>query len=113
MDKIRSWVRLALLGCWFVIPAPAIALETINVVLTSKALQYVFLPIAQDRGYMKEEGIDLKIVYMQNAPGLQALTAGNVQFSGSGAAPWSPFPKAARRSRPYWRSMTRCFNGSS
>ena len=73
MDKIRSWVRLALLGYWFVIPAPAIALETINVVLTSKALQYVFLPIAQDRGYMKEEGIDLKIVYMQNAPGLQAL----------------------------------------
>ena len=86
MDKIRSWVRLALLGCWLVIPAPAIALETINVVLTSKALQYVFLPIAQDRGYMKEEGIDLKIVYMQNAPGLQALTAGNVQFSGSGSS---------------------------
>jgi ABC-type nitrate/sulfonate/bicarbonate transport system substrate-binding protein len=86
MDKIGSWVRLALLGYWFVIPAPAIALETINVVLTSKALQYVFLPIAQDRGYMKEEGIDLKIVYMQNAPGLQALTAGNVQFSGSGSS---------------------------
>ena len=86
MDKIRSWVLLALLGYWFVIPVPANALETINVVLTSKALQYVFLPIAQDRGYMKEEGIDLKIVYMQNAPGLQALTAGNVQFSGSGSS---------------------------
>jgi hypothetical protein len=62
MDKMKSSVLLSFLAYWFVIPAPAIALEPINVALTSKALQYVFLPIAQDRGYMKEEGIDLKIV---------------------------------------------------
>src|SRR5215470_2861183 len=86
MGKTRAPRFVSLLMCWFLIPAPAMALETINVVLTSKALQYVFLPIAQDRGYMKEEGIDLKIVYMQNAPGLQALTAGSVQFSGSGSS---------------------------
>src|SRR5687767_1251761 len=60
--------------------------ETVTVALTSKAFQYTILPVAQERGYMKEEGIDLKIVYMQNAPGLQALTAGNVQFSGSGTS---------------------------
>jgi ABC-type nitrate/sulfonate/bicarbonate transport system substrate-binding protein len=60
--------------------------ETVTVALTSKAFQYTILPIAQERGYMKEEGIDLKLVYMQNAPGLQALTAGNVQFSGSGSS---------------------------
>jgi ABC-type nitrate/sulfonate/bicarbonate transport system substrate-binding protein len=86
MGKIRALVFISLLAYWLVMPAPATALETISVALTSKALQYVFLPIAQDRGYMKEEGIDLKIVYMQNAPGLQALTAGNVQFSGSGSS---------------------------
>jgi len=84
MGKIRGAFFVSLLMCCFVTPAPATALETISVALTSKALQYVFLPIAQDHGYMKEEGIDLKIVYMQNAPGLQALTAGNVQFSGFG-----------------------------
>ena len=86
MVKIRNSGLLLLLGYWLVMPPPANTMDTINVVLTSKALQYVFLPIAQDRGYMKEEGIDLKIVYMQNAPGLQALTAGNVQFSGSGSS---------------------------
>ena len=48
----------------------ALGLETINVVLTSKAFQYVPVVIAQERGYMKEEGIELKFVYMQNAPGL-------------------------------------------
>src|SRR4051812_12459912 len=60
--------------------------EIVTVALTSKAFQYTILPIAQDRGYLKEEGIELKLVYMQNAPGLQALTAGNVQFSGSGSS---------------------------
>jgi NitT/TauT family transport system substrate-binding protein len=35
---------------------------------------------------MKEEGLDLKFVFMQNAPGLQALTTGAVQFSGSGSS---------------------------
>lgn len=36
--------------------------ETVTVALTSKAFQYTILPVAQERGYMKEEGIDLKIV---------------------------------------------------
>jgi ABC-type nitrate/sulfonate/bicarbonate transport system substrate-binding protein len=62
------------------------AVETLNVALTSKAFQYVPLVIAQDRGYMKEEGIELKFVFMQNAAGLQALIANAVQFSGSGSS---------------------------
>ena len=44
------------------------------------------LYIAQERGYMKEEGLDLKLVFMQNAAGLQALIANQVQFSGSGSS---------------------------
>lgn len=62
------------------------ALDTVTAALTSKAFQYVPLVIAQDRGYMKEEGLDLKLVYMQNSVGLQALIADTVQFSGSGSS---------------------------
>jgi NitT/TauT family transport system substrate-binding protein len=65
---------------------PAAALDTLSVALTSKAFQYVPLVIAQDRGYMKDEGLDLKFVFMQNAPGLQALIVNQVQFSGSGSS---------------------------
>jgi NitT/TauT family transport system substrate-binding protein len=64
----------------------AFALETITVALTAKAFQYTILPVALDRGYMKEEGIDLKITYMQAAPSLQAVTAGSAQFSGAGSS---------------------------
>jgi NitT/TauT family transport system substrate-binding protein len=74
-------VALALLTA-----GPADSVETVSVALTSKAFQYVPVVIAQERGYMKEEGIDLKFVFMQNAPGLQALIANTVQFSGSGSS---------------------------
>ena len=66
--------------------AAANALDTVTAALTSKAFQYVPLVIAQERGYMKEEGLELKLVYMQNAAGLQALIANAVQFSGSGSS---------------------------
>ena len=84
MRKLLTLLSLAVI---FSMPMRfASGIETINVVLTSKAFQYVPLVIAQERGYMKEEGIELKFVYMQNAPGLQALLTDAVQFSGSGSS---------------------------
>ncbi len=57
-----------------------LALDTVIATLTSKAFQYVPLVITQERGYMKEEGLELKLVFMQNAADLQALIANAVQF---------------------------------
>jgi len=62
------------------------ALDTVTAALTSKAFQYVPLVIAQERGYLKEEGLELKLVFMQNAARPQALIANAVQFSGSGSS---------------------------
>jgi ABC-type nitrate/sulfonate/bicarbonate transport system substrate-binding protein len=76
-----------LLTTMLLLPAQAVlALDTVTAALTSKAFQYVPLVIAQERGYMKEEGLELKLVFMQNAAGLQALIANAVQFSGSGSS---------------------------
>ena len=84
---MRKFLILFSLAVIFLAPARSgLALETLTVALTSKAFQYVPVVIAQERGYMKEEGIDLKFSFMQNAPGLQALLAGAVQFSGSGSS---------------------------
>ena len=47
-----------------------------------KAFQYVPLVIAQERAYMKEEGLELELVYVQNAAGLQALIANAGPFFG-------------------------------
>jgi NitT/TauT family transport system substrate-binding protein len=82
----KDLIDLAFLAVTGLVDRPAAALDTLSVALTSKAFQYVPLVLAQDRGYMKEEGLELKFVFMQNAPGLQALIANQVQFSGSGSS---------------------------
>ena len=85
---MRTRVNLIFLAVLLFTPISSTqALDTVTAALTSKAFQYVPLVIAQERGYMKEEGLDLKMVYMQNAVGLQALIANQVQFSGSGSNP--------------------------
>ena len=83
MKKIASAILFSLL---ITSVTAANALDTVTAALTSKAFQYVPLVIAQERGYMREEGLELKLVYMQNAAGLQALIANAVQFSGSGSS---------------------------
>lgn len=83
MKKIASAILFSLL---ILSVTAANALDTVTAALTSKAFQYVPLVIAQERGYMKEEGLELKLVFMQNAAGLQALIANAVQFSGSGSS---------------------------
>ena len=40
--------------------AEAHGLETVNLALTNTNFQMILYPIAQERGYMKEEGIDLR-----------------------------------------------------
>jgi ABC-type nitrate/sulfonate/bicarbonate transport system substrate-binding protein len=64
----------------------AAALEKVNVTLPSKSFQFIIFPLAKERGYMREEGIDLNIVVMASTPGLQAVLAGEMDFTGSGSS---------------------------
>lgn len=75
-----------LLGAWSSRMAPALASEKVNVTLPSKSFQFIIFPLARDRGYMKEEGIDLNVVVMASTTGLQAVLAGEMDFTGSGSS---------------------------
>ena len=61
----------------------ASALDKINVALPSKSFQFIIFPLAKERGYMREEGIDLNIVFMASTTGLQSVVAGEMDFTGS------------------------------
>ncbi len=65
---------------------PACALDQVNVTLPSKSFQFIIFPLAKERGYMKEEGIDLNTVVMASTTGLQAVLAGEMDFTGSGSS---------------------------
>jgi NitT/TauT family transport system substrate-binding protein len=62
------------------------AVDKINVTLPSKSFQFIIFPLAKERGYMKEEGIDLNIAIMASTAGLQAVLAGEMDFTGSGSS---------------------------
>jgi NitT/TauT family transport system substrate-binding protein len=59
-------------------------LETVNLALTNRNFQMALYPIAQERGYMREEGIDVKLILVRSELSIQAMIAGSFQFSMAG-----------------------------
>jgi len=66
--------------------AGAQALQTVNMAIPSKSFQMVIYPVAQQKGFMKEEGIDLRIIYIAPTTSIQAMLGGDVQFTGAGSS---------------------------
>jgi ABC-type nitrate/sulfonate/bicarbonate transport system substrate-binding protein len=75
---LLAWVTLT--------SANAFGLDTINLAIPTKSFQQVIYPLAQDRGYMKEEGIDLKITFIEPTPSIQATLANSAQFTAAGSS---------------------------
>jgi stage V sporulation protein SpoVS len=67
--------RLSLIVWLFFLGAQASALETVNLAIPAKSFQQVIFPLAQERGYMREEGIDLKILFIEPTPSIQTMVA--------------------------------------
>ena len=85
-DRLRRATVISLM-VWLLLPASqTFGLETLTLALPAKSFQQVIYPIAQERGYMKEEGIDLKIVFIEPTPSIQALVAGSTHFTGAGTS---------------------------
>lgn len=79
-------ILTALLGVQISPPSAVLAMDKVNVTLPSKSFQFIIFPLAKERGYMKEEGIDLNVVVMASTVGLQAVLAGEMDFTGSGSS---------------------------
>jgi ABC-type nitrate/sulfonate/bicarbonate transport system substrate-binding protein len=84
--SIISMFAAALIGMSAIAGKTSFALEKVNVTLPSKSFQFIIFPLAKERGYMKEEGIDLNVVVMASTAGLQAVLAGEMDFTGSGSS---------------------------
>src|SRR5262245_41474543 len=65
----------------------ASGLDTIYMAITpGKNFQHVIYPIAQEKGYMREEGIDLKILIIGGTPSIQGLLAESIHFTVAGTS---------------------------
>lgn len=79
---VRSISAACLLA--FIGIVPAAQARTINVAIPCYCFQYVPFFVAKDRGYYREEGLDVQVVVMGGGIGLRALIAGNVDFAATG-----------------------------
>ena len=77
---------VSLISCWLFLATEVPGLETINIAIPTKSFQQVIYPLAQDKGYMREEGIDLKIIFIEPTPSIQAALAGSVHFTAAGSS---------------------------
>jgi ABC-type nitrate/sulfonate/bicarbonate transport system substrate-binding protein len=66
--------------------AAAQSLQVVNVAIPAKSFQMVIYPIAQQKGYMREEGIDLRVIYIAPTTSIQAMISEDVQFTGAGSS---------------------------
>ena len=62
MKKITNLTSGLALAVLVLFGAEAAMVQTVNLAIASKSFQHLIYPIALDRGYMKEEGIDLKSI---------------------------------------------------
>ena len=51
--------------------------------------------IARDRGYYRQEGLDVQLVLIPSALGMQALLGGNIKFSTAGGSGLLPILRGA------------------
>jgi ABC-type nitrate/sulfonate/bicarbonate transport system substrate-binding protein len=66
--------------------AVAQSLQTVNMAIPSKSFQMVIYPVAQQKGYMKEEGLDQRVIFVAPTTSIQAMLGGDVQFTGAGSS---------------------------
>src|SRR5437879_5797087 len=86
MQRITNLTFGLALAVLFLFGVGAAMSQTVNLAIASKSFQHLIYPIALDRGYMKEEGIDLKITFIEPTPSIQTLMAGSVDFTVAGTS---------------------------
>jgi ABC-type nitrate/sulfonate/bicarbonate transport system substrate-binding protein len=77
-------LAVALVGYGKVVGAQP--LQTVNMAIPARSFQMVIYPIAQQKGYMKEEGIDQRVIFVAPTTSIQAMLGGDVQFTGAGSS---------------------------
>jgi ABC-type nitrate/sulfonate/bicarbonate transport system substrate-binding protein len=78
-DAVRNFffVLIAI----FVLHGPVYAADKIRISMTGFAGQFMTFPLAQKRGFLKEEGFEAEIIRISAAAGRAALTNGDVDYS--------------------------------
>ena len=77
-----SVIRILFSAVFFTVGfAPAYGADKMRIYMTGFAGQFMTFPLAQKRGFLKEEGIEAEIVRISAAAGRAALINGDIDYS--------------------------------
>ena len=82
----RATMILSLLFALFVLlPVQAFA-ERIRTVIPRATLNYLSLPVAEVKGYFRDQGLENEAIVIPGTTAIAALVSGNVDYSGAGGS---------------------------
>lgn len=87
-ESVSRSILLSILNVALIIPqlVAAQSLQSANTAVPAKSFQMVIYPIAQQKGYMKEEGLDERVIFVAPTTSIQAMLGGDVHFTGAGSS---------------------------
>jgi NitT/TauT family transport system substrate-binding protein len=88
-QRLGQLVVLAIILCWPLLDRSlghAQSLQIVNMAVPARSFQMVIYPVAQQKGYMKEEGLDQRVIFVAPTTSIQAMLGGDVQFTGAGSS---------------------------
>jgi len=90
------WFK-AITVAYLLAAAQCTAQELVKVPVQIPAITPAVSPfaLARDRGYYRQEGLDVQLVLIPSALGMQALLAGNIKFATAGGAGMLPILRGA------------------
>ena len=96
METVKSLAALVT-AAWLLIGSPVGAQELIKVPVQIPSISPAIsaFAIARDRGYYRQEGLDVQLIVIPSALGMQALLAGNIKFSTAGGSGLLPILRGA------------------
>src|SRR4029434_2774917 len=91
------WLRILIVAALLISGANSDAQELIKVPVQIPSITpaVTAFAVARERGYYRQEGLDVQLVVMPSALGPQALFGGNVKFSTAGGAGLLPILRGA------------------
>ena len=91
------WLKFLIIAVLIFISSSSDAQELIKVPVQIPAITpaATAFAVSRDRGYYRQEGLDVQLIVMPSALGTQALIGGNVKFSTAGGAGLLPILRGA------------------
>src|SRR5437016_3120535 len=84
MRATRRLAVIKILSCFLALSSLAKTAEAriINVAVSARSLAQVAHYVAEEKGYYRDEGLEVRLILMSTPTAAQALIAGNVEFTG-------------------------------